>query len=197
MNFKLTLSIFLATLLANCGQTNETSEAHAQSMTKQKTAITNVNPDSDNCKILESSDFETDPEIDFLRAECEGVGSYDIEISGGDLRYNHKLLFGGHKTNRSLSNLGAFHDIGSDFVEWKYNVINGDKVYHALIFRLNYQDIQPNGDFEENTRLYVVKLAGLKSCTVAVVPRQKNMNEVAYGIAENAKQMECLEEDKL
>lgn len=154
--------------------------------------------DHKDCVVRSSSEMEKEPEGDFYDAECAGLGGYQVTISGGDIRYDLKLSYHGQEV-RKLVTTGAFHDMGAKKIEWRYkrekvDVFNSKIVYKALIFRINYahyEEGQEHGPVNRDS-LYVVKLDGANSCTVAIVPQSKDMNKKARVISNDIGNQVCL-----
>ncbi len=164
-------------------------------------AYTGVNIAKD-CVIASSSELEKEPEIDHLDAECPALGGYRIFVSGGDIRYGITLGFG--KAKIDLDKTGAFHDLGSEKIEWVYErvptkVDGFDKTelnYLALIHRIDFQTYDQKTETEkQTTKLIVTKLAGEKSCIVAEIAAADDMNAKAKAIATKAQTLECIKED--
>lgn len=142
----------------------------------------------DDCITLDSADFDDPVEIDYYTGVCRGYGPYTVMISGGDLRYGLSLLYRG-KEIAGLTKTSAFHDMGSDVVEWR--VEQGQP--KALIFRISAaEDFSENGMPEDVDLLHVVKLDELNSCTVAVLKKQANLNQLARKVADNIEAYSCL-----
>lgn len=130
-----------------------------------------------DCRVTESSEWKKNPEIDYLTMFCAGKGGYKVKISGGDLRYPLFLIAGGRTI--TLTEIGAFHELGSDRIEWRGPA--GTDRFTSLIYRLSIAD--ENGNMSPS--LYVVRLAGRASCVIGTVPQGNNMNERARQIADN------------
>ena len=142
----------------------------------------------DDCVTIDSSEFDEEFEIDYYDGICKGLGGFAVNISGGDLRYSLNLLYRG-KSIDGITKFIGFHDLGSDKVEWRYEVVNGKKVYKALIFRISAWD---GIEMKNYDILHVVKLKGQNSCTVATLENKINMNEKARVIADNISKYNCL-----
>lgn len=147
----------------------------------------------EDCITIDSSEFDAEPEIDYYTGLCKGQGPYVVKISGGDLRYSLSLLFRG-KEIEGLTKTIAFHDMGSEVVEWRYD---NDKNLKALIFRINADIFRINADDgsgmgKSEDLLHVVKLNKANTCTVAVLSKQANMNEKAQEIADNIDNYSCM-----
>ncbi len=146
------------------------------------------------CVIYDAASLHKDPEIDFLTEECAGLGGYRVMISGGDLRYPLHLVYNGKEI--TLTNVGAFHQLGANQIEWLYertkNPVQGQSqvTYKALIHRINYADVAADKDL---TMLVVTKLAQENTCPVAIVKAAADMNQKARAIAEKADSMSCLD----
>ena len=137
-----------------------------------------------DCKTIESSENEAEPEIDYYTGHCEGKNGYTVQISGGDIRYSLSLIYGGEQVE--FTRIGAFHDMGSDKVEWRGKVNKDGSVtkFHSLIYRLNIHGYGENYD-ESRDSLFVVRLNGKKSCLIGQVEQSKNMNAEARKIADD------------
>ena len=138
----------------------------------------------EDCITINSSEFDEVPEIDYYTGICRGQGPYVVKISGGDIRYSLSLLFRGEEIT-GLTKTTAFHDMGSELVEWRYDA---DKNLKALIFRINAD----NGYGESEDLLHVVKLNKMATCTVAVISGESNMNQKARNIADNISAYSCM-----
>lgn len=124
-------------------------------------------------------ELDEEPEIDYYDGICKGMAGYQVSISGGDLRYDLGLIVDGETIN--LTRTSAFHDLGSNVIEWRTGKDN--KTPKALIFRIIAHDGW-NGDHGfDNHYLYVAKLDGKSTCTVRVL--KNATNEAARKIADN------------
>lgn len=117
--------------------------------------------------------------IDFYEATCKSFGGYGLSIAGSDLRYSPRLTFGA--TEISLSGPGSFHDMGSDKVEWMYDLTRdeegaGTLVWKALIYRLNVYNQETQKD---DSILYVVRLDGEKSCSIGTAKTNEEARRLA------------------
>lgn len=147
---------------------------------------TYTNVDVDSCTTIETSEGNPDAEIDYYTGICRGVDSYQVKISGGDLRYGLSLIYKGQEIE-DLTKISSFHDMGSTKIEWRYEKNSrGQKIYKALIFRIRAYENDTNVDY-----LHVVKLNGSDSCTVAVLTGLENMNEAARKIADSIDNYSC------
>lgn len=147
--------------------------------------LTSVEPQS--CVTLESSEFEAEPEIDYLVQECPGLGGYQVFIRGGDLRYPLHLRYQGQEIE--LTHLFSFHEVGAKVIEWVYTRgPEGTVRYEALIHRLSFD----NHEGHDDSVLVVTKLDGARSCPVALIRSSKTMNMEARGLAEKAADLKCL-----
>lgn len=168
-----------------------TISAHAE--VKWESRYTGVRVE--DCITVDSSDFDDEFEIDYYRGICPGQGPYLVEVAGGDLRYSVGLIFRGEAIERRLTRTIAFHEPGSDVVEWRgQRNANGEFVPKALIFRISAAE----GFNEETGRqfdvslLHVVRLEGQRSCTVAVLRAEARDNQKARQIAESLEGRRCL-----
>ena len=147
-----------------------------------------------DCKSIEDSETDPNAPIDYYTGHCKGQNGYTVVVSGGDIRYDVSLLYSGRAIQ--LTQIGSFHDMGADKVEWRGAVgANGQiSKFDALIYRLNVGVY--NVDTTETVYsdiLYVARLNGAKSCIVGKVSRATNMNEQARKIADNAASLPCIE----
>lgn len=140
----------------------------------------------ESCVVIDSTDLNPDAEIDFLTAECPSLGGYQVYVAGGDLRYSAQLKFSG----KDLPNveLMAFHSV-ADKMEWRYRRIGSAEdrkvEYTAAIYRLNYQDMDPDSNPIETSMMVVLRLKGAESCLLGTIPASKDMNEKARALADN------------
>ncbi len=140
---------------------------------------------SEDCLTISVSNA-TD-EIDFYSGECPSLGGYQVLVVGGDIRYNLDLKYNGVRIPTYKP--GAFHDMGSTVIEWRYSKM-GDGYqsqvnYTALIYRLSLDTYtEEQGQVEKDT-LVVVRLAQENSCVIGLVEQQANMNEKAQAIADD------------
>lgn len=141
-----------------------------------------------DCVVVASSELETEPEIDYLTAECPALGGYRLMVSGGDIRYSLDLSYEGVEI--PMVKLPSFHDLPSAKIEWRYNRerigVVGNVTYTALIYRLNRQVYTDNSVDENKDMLVVVRLNKEKSCVIGVVDQQKDMNKKAVRIADDS-----------
>lgn len=155
-----------------------------------------------DCIVVESSELEKDAEIDFLSMKCQSFGGYDVEISGGDIRYNLKLSFEGKEIQTPSPS--SFHDMGSKLIEWRYSRVknaegrNELKLW-ALIYRINKTVEDDNGKQSTESTLHVVRLKGKDSCLVASVSsktRQKLSQEQMALLSAEDESLPCLSTDQ-
>lgn len=109
--------------------------------------------------------------IDFYEAECKAFGGFQLKIAGSDIRYSPRLSFG--ETEVELNRPMSFHDMGSDKIEWMYEISrdeegSGNMEWKGLIYRLSVADPEfpERGDA---SILYVTRLNGAKSCHLGKV----------------------------
>ncbi len=117
--------------------------------------------------------------IDFYDAACKSFGGYNLTISGGDIRYSPRLSFGAKEI--ALINPYSFHDLGSDKIEWVYNLSrdsegSGTLVWKALIYRLN---VQNNEAMKDESILYVVRLDGENTCSLGTAKTNEEARDLA------------------
>jgi hypothetical protein len=120
--------------------------------------------------------------IDFYSADCKSFGGYRLQWSGGDIRYAPVLSFNGEDLD--MGRPGAFHDLGSDNVEWMYKTVQneegiGEIEWKGFIYRLSVAN--ENGDGSTKI-LYAVRLDGAKSCFLG----SPKTNEEARALVKNA-----------
>lgn len=151
-----------------------------------KTATKSVYTDLKNDCIVVSEATEMAP-IDFFSSECKAFGGYGLKEAGGDLRYGPELSFAGKEID--LQRPGSFHEMGSQKIEWVYDISrdeegSGALKFKALIYRLKVAD---NRSERDNSVLFVVKLDGKKSCVTGTA----KTNEAARALANN-KSAKCV-----
>lgn len=153
-----------------------------------------------DCIIVNGSALQAEPEIDFVEMQCPSMGGYEVEISGGDIRYNLKLSYRGQSIQ--LPSPMGFHDLGSEVIEWRFsrektpNGFGSDTLkYWALIYRINARLPQSDGDLKDISTLYVVRLKGNESCAVAAISTEshpgQDLNKLAVLAAED-ESLKCL-----
>lgn len=154
-----------------------------------------------HCALIDSSELLPEAEIDFSKKHCPGIGGYDVEVSGGDIRYNIKLGYGG--TDIPLPHIPSFHDLGSKVIEWRFSREEGGnngfkkmKLW-ALIYRIRSFGANSRENFDT---LYVVRLREEKSCAVAAFSKHSNpnadLNKLALEAAED-ETLPCLKIENL
>lgn len=161
--------------------------AFADSKTETKSVYTDLKTDC----IVTSSATDLAP-IDFFESECKAFGGFVLKENGGDLRYGPELSFSGKEID--LQRPGRFHNMGSQKIEWVYDVTrdeegSGELKFKALIFRLSVADEDP--DKKDKSVLYVVRLNSEKSCVIGTV----STNEQARALANDAA-AKCVETSK-
>lgn len=147
-----------------------------------------------DCKVIKDSNLEPEPEIDYYTGHCAGKAGYTVVVSGGDIRYSISLIYQNNEIN--LTNIGAFHDVGSSKVEWRGPVGKNGKIksYNSLIYRLNITHYNEDDTMTNDDEMFVVRLNGAKSCLIGRVPLSQNMNEQARAIADDLSKP-CLSEE--
>ena len=147
---------------------------------------TSVN--AEDCITLNSAEFDDEYEIDYYEAVCRGQGAYVIKVHGGDLRYGVTVLYRGEQVISSLVKISAFHDLGSEVVEWRYgsNPV-GERVLKALIFRISAYELD-----QSKNLLHVVKLDKMNTCTVSILTDESQDNLKARSIADNIDAYTCI-----
>ncbi|MFV3410257.1 hypothetical protein ACNH6C_16725 [Bdellovibrio bacteriovorus] len=112
--------------------------------------------------------------IDFYNAECKGFGGYQLNISGGDLRYHPELTYGGKQI--ALKNPYSFHDVASTEVEWMYRKTNsledgsGSLQWIGFIYRLSEATEDGMSDVE---LVYAVRLDGADTCSIGTAATEE------------------------
>ncbi len=147
----------------------------------------------EDCKTIEDSSKDPNAEIDFYTGHCKGLAGYTAVVSGGDIRYSLSLIYKNQEV--TLTRIGAFHDMGSDKIEWRGLANSKGQLVKAqsLIYRLSISRHQDDlGDVKNDQNLFVVRLNGLNSCVVGVVKQSGTMNEEARAIADQAHSLPCL-----
>lgn len=147
-----------------------------------------------DCVSVYDSTKDPHAEIDSEIRRCVGLAGFETIISGGDLRYDLSLSYGGQEV--VLAGHGPFRDIEADKIEWRYEKtgsgISSQVTFKALIYRLAYQGWNEKTEEPFQTeKLVVVKLDGLKSCVVGKVEKQNQMNKKARAIADKADELSC------
>lgn len=153
-----------------------------------KTETRSIYTDLKNDCIVVSLPTELAP-IDFYESECKAFGGFALKESGGDLRYGPELSYGGQEID--LQRPPAFHGMGSQKIEWVYDLTRdeeglGKLNFKALIYRLSVAN--PDGLSADTSVLYVVKLDGKKSCVIGTA----KTNEEARKLANN-KSAKCVQ----
>ncbi|MGE5085932.1 MAG: hypothetical protein ACM3MG_06485 [Bacillota bacterium] len=171
--FLLTLSTFSVSALAQKTQT-------ASKYTDMKA----------DCIVVSQSTDESP--IDFYSSECKSFGGYTLRESGSDLRYGPELNY--QDTEIDLQRPGTFHNLGSQKIEWIYDITQGEEGdgeinFKALIYRLSVADINPTK--KDKSILYVVRLNKEKSCLIGTV----SSNEAARKLA-NDSSAKCVNLDR-
>ncbi len=151
--------------------------AHAEP-TKWGSVYTSVAP----ADCIEISKTPENGEGDFYEAECTSYGGYRLRISGGDLRYQPVLSYGGQEIQFALAE--TFHDMGAPKVEWLYSASRAEDgtgilEWRALIFRQSVAD--PDGGQKDRSLLYVVRLNGPQTCLIGSAAT----NEAARDLAQD------------
>lgn len=157
--------------------------ALAGTKTETKSVYTDMKKDC----IVVSSATDKAP-IDFYDSECKAYAGFVLKESGGDLRYGPELSFNGKQID--LQRPGHFHNLGSEKIEWVYDISrdeegSGELKFKALIYRLSVANEDP--DKKDSSVLYVVRLDGEKSCVIGTA----KTNEAARDLA-NDKSAKCV-----
>lgn len=159
--------------------------AFAANKTQTNSIYTDMKADC----IVVSSATDKAP-IDFYDSECKAFGGFTLKESGGDLRYGPQLSFAGKEID--LKRPGAFHSMGSQKIEWVYDLTrdeegSGTLKFKALIYRLSVANEDP--DKKDSSILYVVRLNGEKSCVIGTAATNEKARELA-----NNESAQCLSE---
>jgi len=162
---------------------------------KAMSEFTTTDPKKVN--ILEDSDREKDPPVDYFTHLCPGLGGYKVIHEGGDLRSWINLVYNGKMTDLMQDTLtscpGQFPAKANDTVEWR-GYHKGDKFApYAIIYRM-----MSSADDDKQTRLetfVVVKLDGENSRVVGHVPAKEGV-EKAEAIADRSVQPDEVTSDK-
>ncbi|MEN8214451.1 MAG: hypothetical protein ABFR19_08825 [Pseudomonadota bacterium] len=129
------------------------------------------------CRIIESSEQEADPEIDHFTAECPAREDYRLIHMGEDAR-SWIVLKRGEETVIDLyddvmqNQPGAFPFVSGDVAEWRYQ--DGSLV--ALIFRIAGSDLETD---ELKSRLMVVRFDANRACMIGVAVANEKAREIA------------------
>lgn len=120
------------------------------------------------------------PEKTPYRLMIGGVDSIDVLLKYQDLEFTHGY--------------GLPRHIGKT-LEWRYHTINGQKRYHALIYRLFTVGEKSKDSFDRYVQqLIVFRLDKANSCVLGSITQSKNMNTAARHLADN-KEAKCLTKD--
>lgn len=133
-----------------------------------------------DCIVVSQSTDESP--MDFYGSECKAFGGYTLKETGSDLRYGPELSY--KDTEIDLQRPGTFHNMGSQKIEWVYDVTSGEEGdgeinFKALIYRLSVADMNPNK--KDKSVIYVVRLDKEKSCIIGTA----SSNEAARKLANN------------
>jgi hypothetical protein len=142
---------------------------------------TSVYTDMKQDCIVVSSATDQAP-IDFYSSECKAFGGFKLQEEGSDLRYHPSLSFNQKEIDLQIPY--SFHEMGSNKMEWVYDLTqdkegSGVLTFKALIFRINSDVESDNGDSKSVSTLHVVRLNGEKSCIIGLV----STNEEARALA--------------
>jgi hypothetical protein len=152
--------------------------ASASSSTEWKSVYTNLKTD---CVAISAANDKA--EIDFADSECKAFGGYELHIDGGDLRYGPSLLFKGQPLE--IGRPGAFHDPGSDKVEWIYAKTSeadgaGTIAWKGFVYSLSVANQDGEGSKRELT---AVRLDGENTCSLGLA----KTNEAARQLVRDSK----------
>lgn len=131
----------------------------------------------EKCDVIESSEQEEDPEIDYFTAECPGREGYRIFHIGGDSR-SWIVIKSGEETLLDLYNdvmrnePGAFPYVSGKVAEWRYK----GELLRALIFRIAGSDLETQ---KLKSKLIVVRFAAKQACMIGVAISNEEAREIA------------------
>ena len=110
--------------------------------------------------MIESSEFEAEPEIDHFTAICPGYGGYELIFEGGDARSWINVRLAGRKSDLygeiMTRSRGMFPNVANQVVEWRGVVKDGEFRPYAIIYRIEATD--PEDDKTVRSTLFVVAL---------------------------------------
>ena len=118
--------------------------------------------------------------MDFYESECKAYGGYTLKETGADLRYGPELTYKG--TEIDLQRPSTFHNMGSQKIEWLYDLTRGEEgdgelKFKALIYRLSVADMNPNK--KDTSVLYVVRLDKENSCVIGTASNNTAARKLA------------------
>lgn len=147
--------------------------------TKWKSVYTDIKKD---CVVISAS--TSTAEIDFADSECKAFGGYELHVEGGDIRYNPTLKYNGQYLN--IGGTGAFHDPGSDKVEWLYTHKMdsdgaGEIAWKGFIYRLS--QATGNGSGPDEQVLYAVRLDKENTCLLGAVKTNVEARKLVYDLS--------------
>lgn len=121
-----------------------------------------------------------DAPMDFYGSECKSYGGYTLKETGSDLRYGPELAY--KDTEIDLQRPGNFHNMGSEKIEWIYDLTRGEEgdgelKFKALIYRLSVADSNPNK--KDKSVLYVVRLDKENSCIIGTASTNQAARKLA------------------
>ncbi|MFM6929065.1 MAG: hypothetical protein ACKOX6_11415 [Bdellovibrio sp.] len=159
-------------------------------LAQNKQTASNYTDMKADCIVVSQSTDESP--IDFYSSECKSFGGYTLKESGGDLRYGPELSY--KDTEIDMQRPGTFHNLGSQKIEWVYDITRGEEGdgeinFKALIYRLSVADINPTK--KDKSTLYVVRLNKEKSCLIGTA----SSNEAARKLA-NDSSAKCVTLDR-
>lgn len=131
----------------------------------------------EKCDVIESSEQEAEPEIDYFTAECPGREGYRIFHIGGDSR-SWIVIKSGEETVIDLYNdvmrnqPGAFPFVSGEVAEWRYR---GESLI-ALIFRIAGSDLETD---KLKSELIVVRFDAKKACMIGIATSNEEAREIA------------------
>ncbi len=131
----------------------------------------------EGCDVIESSEQEAEPEIDYFTAECPGREGYRIFHIGGDSR-SWIVIKSGEETVLDLYNdvmrnqPGAFPFVSGKVAEWRYK----GETPIALIFRIAGSDLETD---KIKSMLIVVRFDAKKACMVGIATSNEEAREIA------------------
>lgn len=117
--------------------------------------------------LVESSEFEKEPEIDHFREICPGYGGYELISEGGDARSWLNVRFGNTTSDLWGDTMqaarGMFPYKANEVVEWRGVVEGNEFKPYAIVYRVNASNPDPDKGEETFSTLVVIALKQGKS----------------------------------
>ncbi|MGJ8725343.1 MAG: hypothetical protein ACSHYB_12365 [Roseibacillus sp.] len=131
--------------------------------------------------LVESSEFDTESDIDHFKEVCPGYGGYELLYEGGDARSWMNVRYGEKESDLWGDTMGAargfFPYKSNDVVEWRGIVENGRFKPYAIIYRISAD----NPDSEKPGKSFSTLLV------IALKKGESSLLGTASGEDENAK----------